>query len=225
MCEPPFSLLERSSDFGDEAGKPSEVKIDDAVPPKPATDCPRTKLKVAAPSFKPMTADSGVDVAAKAVYLALVSSGWTSHVKIEKGDQMSAPRLITVELQSGPAFSTRCYDAVHLARQTLEEVTTRLDNVILLGKRVQREAQGYSLRSSIACIDSIAKHRMCWDFSQKGCCSRRGTCHWYHPQNSDIEKIKVVVRCAQDEKEVLNESQTPSGLPAARQKIALGQLV
>lgn len=225
VCAPSVSLLEIPQEIGDEADTSLEVEIEDVVSLSSSADGPRTKLKVAAPAFQPMTADSRIEAAANAVYLALASSGQTSHVKIEKSDQRSAPVLISVELESGPGFSTRCYDVVHLARQTLEEITTRLENVILLGKRVQREAQGYSLRSSIACTDKIAKNRMCWDLFSKGYCPRRCNCHWYHPQEADIGRIKVVVRCAQNVAGVSSESLPSSGLPAARQTISLGQLV
>merc|ERR1719502_2059136 len=130
-----------------------------------------------------------------AVYLALVSCGQTCHIKIEKGVAGVSPTLLSAELQSAPRS---CYDAIHLARQALEAITTRLDDVALLSKRVQKEDRGYSLRSSVACIPSEARNRMCWDFFNKGNCPRRCKCHWYHPEASDVERFKVVIKTPEE---------------------------
>lgn len=182
----------------------------------------KTKLKSEAPAFQPMVTETGLDVVANAVYLALVSSGLTREVKIEKGVQGVFPTSISVELQSGPRSSSRCYDVVHLARQTLEEITTRLTGVTLLSKRVQKEDRGYSLRSSLSSLENGAEDNVCWDAFHRGYCPRRSCCQWYHPQDTDIGRIKVHVRCSED---VSGESQLQASLPAGRHKISLGELV
>jgi len=184
--------------------------------------CVRTRLKVAAPAFQPMPADTRLDAITNAVYLALVSCGQACHMKIEKGVPGTSPTLLSVELQSGPRS---CYDAIHLARQALEAITTRLDAVALLSKRVQKEDRGYSLRSSVACLPQGAQDHMCWDLFHKGCCPRRSKCQWYHPAESHIEKFKVSTRCSEEVIGVSKEDQLAASFPAERHKISLGELV
>jgi len=133
--------------------------------------------------------------------------------------------MIVAELQSGPRASSRCYEAIHLARQALEEITTRLDTVALLSKRVQKEDRGYSMRSNIACIPMSARDSMCWDLFHKGYCPRRTKCQWYHPQESDIARIKVNIRCSEKMNGCSSEEQAPASVPAVRHKISLGELV
>jgi len=183
----------------------------------------QTRLKGESPAFQPMVAaDTRLDTVTNAVYLALVSCGQTCNFKIEKGLPGVNPTLISAELQGGPRT---CYDAIHLARQALEAITTRLDAVALLSKRVQKEDHGYSLRSSVACIPASAQDSMCWDLFHKGFCPRRCKCHWYHPQESDMGRFKVNIRCSQDVIAVSEEPQLTAGCPAMRHKISLGELV
>jgi hypothetical protein len=184
-----------------------------------------TKLNGESRAFQPMATDTRLDGVANAVYLALTSSGQTCQVKIEKGVQGKSPTVISAELPSCSRSSARCYDVIHLARQTLEEITTRLDTVTLLSKRVQKEDRGYSLRSSIACIPNGAEDCMCWDLFRGGYCPRRSNCQWYHPQESDIGRIKVNIRCSEDVTRASSESQLPASCPPARHKISLGELV
>jgi len=170
-----------------------------------------------------MGADTRFDAITNAVYLALVSCGQFLHIEVEKGVPGISPTLISAELQSGPRSS---YDAIHLARQALEAVTGRLDAVALLSKRVQKEDNGYSLRSSVACIPASAKDNMCWDLFHTGCCPRhKGQCQWYHPQESDMGRFKVSIRSSEEERGVSREDQLSAGLPAVRQQISLGELV
>lgn len=202
---------------------PSEDKNETCIATDMGATGIRTRLKGAAPAFQPiMQTESRLDAVTNAVYLALVSCGQTCHIKIEKGVGGVSPTLLTAELQNGPRS---CYDAIHLARQALEAITTRLDSVALLSKRVQKEDRGYSLRSSVACIPSGAQNSMCWDFFNKGNCPRRCKCQWYHPQGSDIERFKVVIKSPDDATEVFNEEQLPTGYSAVKQRISLGDLV
>merc|ERR1712054_264902 len=128
--------------------------------------------------------------------------------------------MIAAQLQSGSSSSARCYEAVHLARHALEEITGRLGGVVLLSKRVQKEDNGYSLRSSVACIPCGAQDFVCWDIFKNGCCPRRGKCQWYHPQESDIGRVKVSIKCFEDTKNEAatstSEDQLPAGSPAVR---------
>jgi len=185
----------------------------------------RTKLKGEAPAFQPMPKDTRFDVVTNAIYLALASCGQTRHVKVEKGVPGASSTLISAGLQCGACSTARCYDAVHLAKQALEEVTARLDNVALFSKRVQKEDGGYSLRSSIACVPKGAEDSVCWDLFHKGNCSRRSKCQWYHPQEADIRRVKVSIKCAEEVSGVSNEEQPPAGFPVVRHKISLGELV
>lgn len=184
-----------------------------------------TRLKGESPAYSPVAADTRFDAVTNAVYLALVSCGHTQHAQIEKGIQGSSPTLITAELKSGSCSSSRCYDAVHLARRSLDEITARLSTVGLLSKRVQKEDGGYSLRSSIAFIPTGAEDRVCWELFHKGCCPRRSKCQWYHPQESDIGRIKVSIRCAEEVIGVKGAEQFPACAQAVRHKISLGELV
>jgi len=183
----------------------------------------RTRLTGAAPAFQPiMQAESRLDAVTNAVYLALVSCGQTCHIKVEKGVAGVSPTVLSTELQSGPRS---CYDAIHLARQALEAITTRLDAVALLSKRVQKEDRGYSLRSSVACIPCHARNSMCWDFFNKGNCPRRCKCQWYHPQGSDVERFKVVIKSPEEGAVLTSEDHPIATSSTTRQKISLGELV
>merc|ERR1712196_235560 len=126
--------------------------------------------------------------------------------------------LITAEVNSG----ARTYEVLQLAKGALEAVTAQLQTVALLSARVQKEDAGYSLRSSIAYAPKEAEDRMCWDLFQKGCCPRRHQCRWYHPESSDIGKIKISVKCTQD---VCSERQLPVSSSAGRRTISLGDLL
>jgi len=191
-------------------------------------DCNRTKLKGESPAFLPLQvvqADTRLEAVTNAVYLVLMSCGQARHVKVEKGVKGVSPTLISAELPTGPGCSSRCYDTVHLARRALDEITTRLPTTTLLSARVQKEEHGYSLRSSIACIPAGAEDSMCWDVFHKGYCPRRRQCQWYHPQEADIARVKVSIRCTEEVEGVSSEEQLPTGLAALRHKISLGELV
>jgi len=203
----------------------AEANFNDTTQIADANATSWTKLKAEAPAFKPATADTRFDAVTYAVYLAILSKGNAQRVNMDKGVQGLSPTLISAQLQSGSSNTARCYDAVHLARQVLEEITTRLGTVVLLSKRVQKEDSGYSLRSSIACIPCGKEDFMCWDLFKNGSCPRRGKCQWYHPQESDIGRVKVSIRCTEESNQVLSEEQLPTGSPAVRHKISLGDLV
>jgi len=191
----------------------------------PRTAGTGTRLKGESPAFQPVSADTRLDAVTQAVYLALVASGQTHHIKIEKGQQGVSPTVVSGEMQCGQCSSSRCYDTIHLAKKALDEITARLHNVTLLSARVQKEERGYSLRSSIACVPPGAEDSMCWDVLRRGYCPRRGRCQWYHPQESDIGRFKVNIRYAEEVSEVSSEEQLPASLPAVRHKISLGELV
>merc|ERR1719258_49959 len=99
---------------------------------------------------------------------------------------------------SRPPPSARAYDVMQLTKQALDAIVARLPTVALLSSRIQREEGGYGLRSSIACLPDYAQDCACWDLFKKGYCPRRDQCKWYHPHGSDITKIKVSVRYAQE---------------------------
>lgn len=232
-CATPTSSLESPRELADEesdsvSNTDDTTKVDDSNT-KDSTITPlaggRTRLKGEAPSFQPMPTDTRFDVVANAVYLALASCGQTHKTTIEKGLLGPSSTLISAELRCGACSTARCYDAVHLARQALEEVTARLDTVALLSKRVEKCEGGYSLRSSIACIPKGAEDRMCWDLFHKGSCPRRGKCQWYHPQESDMGRVKVNIRCTEEVVGVSSEDQLPASFPVVRHKISLGELV
>jgi len=185
----------------------------------------RTKLKGDAPAFQPMEKDTRFEAVTNAVNLVLASCGQTRSTKVEQGVQGVSSTSISAELQCGLCSTTRCYEAVHLAKQALEEVTVRLDNVVLLSKRVQKEDGGYSLRSSIAFVPKGAEDSMCWDLLRKGNCPRRCKCQWYHPQEADIGRVKVNIRCTEEISAVSSQEQLQAGSPVVRHKLSLGELV
>jgi len=128
------------------------------------------------------------------------------------------------ELQKGHRDSSRCYDVVYIVRCVFEEVIASLKSVALLSKRVQKDDRGgYSLRSSVACIPADAEDRMCWDLFHKGHCPRRNACHWYHPQESDIFRVKVIIRCT--EEATSSDNQVSTSCPTVRHTISLGDLL
>lgn len=180
----------------------------------------------------PASPPTSLDAVTQAIHLALVSKGQTNCIKVQKGCMATShgpalPTLISVELQSGPcaASNSRCYDAVHIARRTLEDITGRLTNVALMSKRVQKEDRGYSLRSSIACVPAANENNLCWDLFHKGQCPRRTKCQWYHPEAADIARVKVSIRCIEEVDGGAAESRLPARFPVMRQKITLGNLV
>lgn len=160
----------------------------------------------------------------KAVYLALLSSGQTQSVSIQEGAQGVSPTLIVAEMQRDHKYSSRCYDAVHNARRALEQATAGSKTSALLSKRIQRDDRGgYSLRSSVACVPEDVEDRVCWDLFQRGSCPRGRSCQWYHPQEADIFRVKVIVRCA--EETISSEGQLSTSLSEVRHTISLGDLL
>merc|ERR1712100_515624 len=123
--------------------------------------------------------------------------------------------LISAELNDGPSAFARSFEAI----------TDRLPTVSLLSARVQKEDTGYSLRSSIALLPPHAQNCMCWDMYRKGHCPRRSQCRWYHPQESDVARIRVSVKYAQDVSGSFQDQQSWIESSASRHKISLGQLV
>jgi hypothetical protein len=177
----------------------------------------RTKLTTASSSFSPASGDSHMDAATSCVHLALVSCGQVKQVKIEHGRNGASSSLISVELSNGP--QAKAYDIMQLAKQSLEAFALQVDSVSLLSARVQKEEQGYSLRSSVACIPDHARDKMCWDLFKCGHCPRRGTCRWYHPQEADVRKIKVSIKYNADTSKVFQQE------ASKKHKISLGELI
>jgi len=188
---------------------------------------PRTCLKRDAPAFYPVPADARSDAVVNAAYLSLVSCGQLKRVTMDRGIQGQSPTLLSAQLES-PLHtmndSSRCYDAMQLVKQSLESITSQLPTVSLLSARVQKEDFGYSLRASIACLPEGAESSMCWDMFQKGYCGRRGQCRWYHPQDSDISKLKVTIRFFDPAQEYSSSSEETES-SSERHKLVLGDLV
>jgi len=188
---------------------------------------PRTCLKRDAPAFQPVPADSRTDAVVNAAYLALVSCGQLKRVTMENGIQGQSPTLLCAQLKGSPHAanaSARCYDAMQLVKQSLEAITSQLPTVSLLSARVQKEDFGYSLRASIACLPEGAEGSMCWDMFQKGYCGRRSQCRWYHPQDSDVSKLKVTIRYFEPAQECSSSSEDTES-SSERHKLCLGDLV
>lgn len=109
------------------------------------------------------------------------------------------PLLILAELQNGPLAS---HDVMHLIRRAFAEVTSHLQSTSVLSSRLQREETGYSLRVSVACLPESQEDNVCWDMFRKGHCRRRSLCRWYHPQEQDIIKMKVTMKCIEEAKKM-----------------------
>lgn len=187
----------------------------------------RTCLKRNAPAFHPVPADARTDAVVNAAYLSLVSCGQLKRVTMDRGIQGQSPTLLSAQLEA-PLHATnsgvRCYDAMQLVKQSLEAITSQLPTVSLLSARVQKEDFGYSLRASIACLPEGAEGSMCWDMFQKGYCGRRSQCRWYHPQDSDISKLKVTIRYFEPAQEYSSSSEETES-SSERHKLVLGDLV
>jgi hypothetical protein len=173
-------------------------------------------------SSSTMPLDPRLRAVTEAVHTALLASGQSCRVKVEPGIQGTSPTVILAELQNGPRCSSRCYDVVHIARRALEEASSRMESVCLLSKRVQKDEKGYSMRSSLACIPTEVEGRICWDLYHKGHCPRKRSCQWYHPQESDMYRVKITVRCSE---ETASDDQLQTRVPAVRHTISLGDLV
>merc|ERR1719181_735061 len=89
----------------------------------------------------------------------------------------------------------------------------------------RRMTGGYSLRSSIACIPPGEEDRTCWDLFHRGRCPRRKNCCWYHPEEADMYRVKVNIRCTEETASVSEEEdQLLANVPTRRQTISLGDL-
>merc|ERR1719407_417573 len=161
--------------------------------------CTHTRLTSAAPSFQPAANDGNdmqMDTVTSFIHTALTSSGETHHIKVEKGTNGKSSTVISAELHHGVNASVRSYEVLQLAKRALNSIVSQSATISLLSSRVQKEEWGYSLRSSIACVPDHAQDKMCWDLFRKGHCPRHGTCRWYHPQDADIRRVKVSIRCS-----------------------------
>lgn len=185
----------------------------------------RTRLKVEAPVFQPVTKDTRMEAVVSCIHLALFASGQVHDLKVESGYVCSSTTAISAEIPSGPDACARSYRAMQLAKQSLEAITDRLPTVALLSARVQREDCGYSLRSSIACVPQHAQNCMCWDMFRKGHCPRRSLCRWYHPDSNDIARIRVSIRYSDDASGILEGERLRTDSSVGGHKISLGALV
>merc|ERR1719498_2127893 len=148
-----------------------------------------------------------------------LSCGRATHIKVDRGLDGKSATLITAEVDAGAQALSRSYEVLHVAKRALETIAGQMHTVALLSARVQKEDCGYSLRSSVGYVPKEAEDRMCWDLFQKGCCHRRNQCRWYHPDASDIGKIKISIRCTQEQK------QSSSSSSGGKRKISLGDLL
>lgn len=183
----------------------------------------RTNVKSRLHVSEPVTTstDTRVDAVISCLRLTLSLCGQACDIKIEKGLAGVSSMLISAQLQSGPNAPSRCYKVMQAARQALDSITTQLPTATLLSARMQKEDWGYSLRSNIACLPDHARDYMCWDMFKKGSCPRRDQCRWYHPQDSDIARVKVTVRYSEDVSAVSKEACSA----VVRHKLSLGELV
>lgn len=189
----------------------------------------RTRLKVEAPVFQPVPKDSRMEAIVSCVHLALFSSGQVCNIGVESSSLLwNSATVVTAEVPGGADAQSRSYGVMQLTKQALEAITERLPTVALLSARVQKEDSGYSLRSSIALLPEHAKNCMCWDMFRKGHCPRRSQCRWYHPQDSDIARIRVSIKYGQDANPSVKMQQLQQqwmNLSSSRPKISLGELV
>lgn len=179
----------------------------------------------------PVETDTRVDTVVNAAYIALTSCGQTQDVKLYKGSSASpsANIVLTAELSHGPSPAARCYDVMHLAKQSLEAIAARLPTTALLSARIQKEEHGYSLRSNIACVPKDAEDRMCWDLFKRGHCPRRGQCRWYHPTDSDINRIKITIKYSDAVQNIqdnaVSEERLSTNQSLEKHKLSLGDLL
>jgi len=174
-----------------------------------------------APAIQPMPKDARMGAVVSCLHMALVSCGRLREIKIDRDLRSTSSTWLSAELHSGPCASLRSYEVMNLVKQSLDAIIKRLHTLTLLSSRVQREDWGYSMRCSVACLPSGAEGSMCWDMFRKGHCPRHGQCRWYHPQDSDIGRLKVSVRNG----EASNEEKLQTGSPDKKHKISLGELV
>lgn len=173
-------------------------------------------------SFATQPEDPQINPVISSIHSALLSCGHVYEVKIEKGNNGASSTLISAVLDGGMASSARSYEALQLAKKALEAVATQIGSLSLLSARVQKEERGYSLRSSIACIPDEFQDKLCWDVSRRGHCPRRSTCRWYHPQDADIRRVKVSIKCSEQAIEAVHEAKSSS---IEKHKISLDELV
>jgi len=216
-----------SSSVGSESQQhhEQEVALPVCLPCAAGTYGTKTKLKSEAPAFQSMPSDTNQDAVVNAVHLALVSCGCAHHIKIDRGVNGKSSTLISAEVQRTGQSTSQPHDVVQLAKQALDAITAQLPTVALLSARVQKEESGYSLRSSVACMPEGSEDRMCWDLFQKGCCPRRKQCQWRHPEDSDISRIKVSIRFAEETSDISCEKQPAFNSSTGKVKISLGELV
>jgi hypothetical protein len=100
------------------------------------------------------------------------------------------PIYISGDLLAGPLSA---HEIVEKVRRVLYAQTSLPDGVGLINVRTRKDNRWHSLRASIVCLPPDTEDRVCWDLLNKGVCPRRKQCRWYHPQERDITKIKVII--------------------------------
>lgn len=201
----------------------------------------RTRLQSSAASFQPglvqranAPVEARMDTVINAACLALSSCGQVVNVNLQRDPAGAAPVMIAAELNDGPAAAARCYEVMHLTKQSLEAIAKHLPTIALMSARIQKDESGYSLRSNIACLPEGTEDRMCWDLFTHGHCPRRSQCRWYHPVGDDIHRIRVCVRYAEESsasssgdeaEEEQMEFPVRSVTKSQKHKISLGELV
>jgi hypothetical protein len=193
----------------------------------------RTKLKSTAPSFQPFPksdpplpkSDSRIDAIANAIHLALSTSGHAQSIKVEMNPTRKPHVIILAEVPTGSHSVSTGYDLIRLAKQSVEAIADRLPTLVLLSARVHKEEGAYTLRSSIAGICDGDRERMCWDILNKGHCPRRSQCRWHHPDEDDTFRIRVSIRCNQDQSGMMSHEQAGNSKAPRKLTISLGDLV
>lgn len=158
--------------------------------------------------------DFNMDALNSAIHAALTTRLPRQCVKIEKVvTEELFKSFVFAEVPRSSFATSQCYDIMQRAKQALTKVVSDLESAFLLSARVQKEDAGYSLRCSVACVPDSARDKLCWAVVRHGSCSKGKCCRWYHPQPTDIMKLKIIVR-HQDALHA-KSSKTSSNVPTA----------
>lgn len=187
------SSVDSMQDAGD-AGKVTLNLFDTVCPEHPvqAEGSCRSRLRSNATPFASVTCppDEVTSMIAGAVQV-LRSSLEVMEVKVRDGGMGGTTLIIAHSRNSSPdggfVFSEMQDALLSMAEQS--------ENTYILGYNATpfQTLDALSFSTTIAVVPEAHQETACWDYYEKGCCHRCGSCRWDHPANTDMMKLIVTM--------------------------------
>lgn len=130
---------------------------------------------------------------------ALLRSPHVTGVKVAEAPLGQATTVVAdVRSTAGPAAGR---EALATAKAALLGAAARSQMTYCLGYTAVpfQDLCDSGFKGVIGSVPPSMQDSVCWDTYQKGFCPRRSLCRWYHPMESDLAPIRVILRKAAEQ--------------------------